>query len=100
MRISEVLKLARPRIEDRRNRFLCAAIVELRQNSKIGMVDMIKTKEFIDAQLGGGDRTSCLSNWLFEHHAILVFDYSDEKLKNTRLAWIDHMIEYLEAIGD
>jgi hypothetical protein len=96
MRISEVLKLARPRIEDRRNRFLCDAIVEM----QIGMVDMVKTKGFIDAQLGGGDSMYCLANWLFDHHGILVFDYSDEKLKNTRLAWIDHMIEYLESIGD
>lgn len=41
-----------------------------------------------------------LGGWLYHYHRIHPNSDNDEKMQITRQAWLDHLIEHYESIGD
>jgi hypothetical protein len=98
MKHSDCLKEARKRIVDYRDIYICLALSNIRNTGNCSNVSDIIQR--INMLL---DYLSCLEVWLLENHCVArsVFDTEKgkQKLRQTRLLWIDDMIQYYERRG-
>lgn len=104
MKIYKVLERAKPYLwlgsshwmPDDRQKYICYCIGYLQYQKQISHFDAWQAKKFIDNQLGG---CSTLELWL---HNQGIVDLKDSflvqkdrmKMQATRLAWLNHMIEF------
>jgi hypothetical protein len=76
-----------------KNRFICNAI---REAPKVGDGDKRKAINIVENLLG---RHETLEAWLSAEHRIRAYkDYP--QMQETRRAWLNHLIEHYESIGD
>lgn len=101
MKKSEILREARHLVEEDTFTFICLALRHAR-NKKVGTNDTTTNKnlagllQYIEESLEG---CPTLERWLSVKHGLSVDEFSTEKLRQTRLNWIDWMIEQLEEQG-
>ena len=92
----QILKEARKLIESRDEYYICSAITTVTGKKISGKPHPLET--WISSMLDGYSKT--LFTWLRCHHPELGdIDRHSEKMRDTRLAWIDSMIDYLEKGG-
>ncbi len=89
-----VLRSARKRISDQKEIYVCHAVTSVRKKPRVGRYAIL-TESYIDNLLG----VYTLDQWLVENHGINrkscdALQYY-EKMRATRLAWIDNMIKEL-----
>lgn len=102
MKSSEILRAARPRIESGDDRYICPAVEKVVDNAK----EADDLQEHILDMLG---ENPSLEGWLRRVHGVRkpnqpehfkVMKRYRERMRITRLAWIDHMVAEFEAKGD
>lgn len=102
MKSSEILRAARPRIESGDDRYICLAVEEVADNAE----EADDLQEHIMGMLG---QNTTLEGWLRHVHgvrkpnqpeAFVAMKRYRERMRITRLAWIDHMVAEFEAKGD
>jgi hypothetical protein len=98
MKHSDCLKEARKRIVEHSDNYICVALSNIR--NKDNCSNVIDIKQRINMLL---DNLSCLEFWLMENHcvalSVCVTEEGKQKLRQTRLLWIDDMIQYYERRG-
>ena len=72
--------------------YICYAI----EKTRCSEVDKVRTTEII---MGGLSGWVTLGSWL-ENEKGIENDRHGVKLQETRHAWLDHLIEHYESIGD
>lgn len=95
MKSSEILKKARLLVESGEQAFICNAVYNIcvyTESSHKGL----EIEKYIHEQLEG---EFTLESWLQNRHRIDTYS-SDGKLKQTRLQWIDWMIQAYEDKND
>ena len=103
MKKSEILRSAKFHIQHNHNGFVCTAIMNGIRLADIGRTD--RQHQFLVKWVEGLlDGSQTLNDWLCKNHDIesplvAVATYTD-KMRITRMAWLDWMISYWEARGD
>jgi len=101
MKTSKVFKAAKEQLwdgegnwfESGKERFVCVAILEA---PNIRVMDKRKARYIVQCLLGGHES---LEGWLNATHQIRAYDERC-KAQITRHAWLDHLINHYESIGD
>ena len=76
-----------------KNTYICSAI----ETCGVHHLDIVRTQEIIKNLLGTEHYT--FASWLSDNGVLNpLSDYL--KLQQTRQAWLDHLIEHYESIGD
>jgi hypothetical protein len=96
MKSSAILKKARKLIKSGEERFICFAVSRCRDKAPKKVYEL---EEFIKQELNG---YFTLTGWVINELGIDVEKLPEfqNKIKQTRLNWIDHMIELYKAKGD
>ena len=96
MKSSTILKKARKLIESGKERFICFAVIQFRAYAPKKTYEL---EEFIKQELNG---YFTLTGWVCNELGIDVEKLPEfqNKMKQTRLNWIDHMIELYKANND
>lgn len=102
MKSSEILREARPRIENGDDQYICRAVEKVADNAK----EADDLQEHILGMLG---QNISLEGWLSRVHGVRKPNQPDsfgavrryrDRMRITRLAWIDHLVAEFEAKGD
>jgi hypothetical protein len=100
MKTSKIFRAAKAQLWDgeghwlarKKDRFVCHAIDASNARDR----DKLKAKRIVDDLLGEHETWE---NWLFSNHQIKA--YQDmPRAQETRRAWLDHLIEHYESLGD
>jgi hypothetical protein len=96
MKSSQILKKARKLIESGEQGHICNAIYYASGDEVVKRLHIL---DFISKSLGGH---YTLARWLAANVDPEVFDHTNyaKRICQTRLNWIDHMIELYKAKGD
>lgn len=91
------LQLAKKIIADGKERYICVALVNLWMSEKISLNTGFLVRKYIHNQLGS---STSLEDWLEvkgygRDLSLIDFKY---KVRETRLKWIDYMIEQYKEI--
>ena len=103
MKTSEAFKIAKTHLWDGRGRdnprkmWICVCISIAAQEKKIPLKDANRCRGIISALLGN---YCTLSSWLMREHDIENPHANKVKLQATRAAWLDHLIDHYQSIGD
>ena len=101
MKTSKVFKAAKKRLWDGeghwlksgKNRFVCHAIWE---DPDVRAEDKRKAMNIVENLLGPHET---LEDWLFAKHQIRAYQ-DKHQAQETRQAWLNHLINHYESIGD
>lgn len=101
---STILKHVRKLIENGDHKYICYAIEHLESMGKINWFVARRLKNHVMNQLDG---CTSYGSWMRVHHGQLFLAADkrgrrvfDAKLREGRLAWIDHMIAKFKKQGD
>lgn len=99
MKKSEILRGAKKLIQDQRVKYTCNAIKYF-TTDKVEQDRAEELVQWIQSLLGKHNTLEC---WLLHEHGITIYPFDTEyvnKMRRTRLAWIDAMILFWEEQGD
>lgn len=100
MKTSKVFKIAKERLANKEHSYICYALHAALADGAITRRDHDRNVRIIEKLLGEDNHT--LGRWLIAHKKIVWWQHhrGTQKIHETRLAWLDHLIAHYEAKGD